>query len=65
MKITLTPDTEAIVNDAMASGLYVSRSEVVREALRYVIYTGRMKSMAPSSPIESEEDDSAANTEQG
>ena len=34
MKITLTPDTEAIVNAAMATGMYVSRSEVIREALR-------------------------------
>ena len=33
MKITLTPDTEAIVNAAMATGMYVSRSEVIREAL--------------------------------
>jgi Arc/MetJ-type ribon-helix-helix transcriptional regulator len=34
VKITLTPDTEAIVNAAMATGMYVSRSEVIREALR-------------------------------
>jgi Arc/MetJ-type ribon-helix-helix transcriptional regulator len=34
MKITLTPDTEAIVNAAMATGMYVSRSEFIREVLR-------------------------------
>lgn len=34
MSITLTPELAAMVNDAVATGNYVSTSEVIREALR-------------------------------
>lgn len=34
MNITLAPELEQIVNQRMASGLYNSASEVIREALR-------------------------------
>ena len=34
MKVTLTPDTEAIVNAAIATGMYISRSGFIREVLR-------------------------------
>jgi len=34
MDITLNPDLEQIVNQRLASGLYNSASEVIREALR-------------------------------
>jgi antitoxin ParD1/3/4 len=34
MQITLTPELERMVEEKVASGLYESSSEVVREALR-------------------------------
>jgi antitoxin ParD1/3/4 len=34
MDVTLNPDLEQIVNQRLASGLYNSASEVIREALR-------------------------------
>lgn len=34
MEITLSPESEAIVNEKVESGAYTSASEVVREALR-------------------------------
>lgn len=34
MNVSLTPELERLVNDKVASGLYTSASEVVREALR-------------------------------
>ena len=34
MNISLTPQLEALVREKVASGLYTSASEVVREALR-------------------------------
>lgn len=34
MNVSLTPELERLVNDKVATGLYTSASEVVREALR-------------------------------
>lgn len=34
MNVSLTPELESMVNEKVASGLYNSASEVVREALR-------------------------------
>ncbi len=34
MNVSLTPELEGLVNEKVASGLYNSASEVVREALR-------------------------------
>ncbi len=34
MNVSLTPELEKLINDKVASGLYNSASEVVREALR-------------------------------
>lgn len=34
MNVSLTPELERLVNDKVATGLYNSASEVVREALR-------------------------------
>lgn len=34
MNFSLTPELEAMVREKVASGLYISNSEVVREALR-------------------------------
>ncbi len=34
MNVSLTPELEKIVNDKVASGMYHSASEVIREALR-------------------------------
>jgi antitoxin ParD1/3/4 len=34
MNISLTPELEKLVQDKVASGLYTSASEVIREALR-------------------------------
>ncbi|MEL6770538.1 MAG: type II toxin-antitoxin system ParD family antitoxin [Bacteroidota bacterium] len=34
MNVSLTPQLEALVREKVASGLYTSASEVVREALR-------------------------------
>jgi antitoxin ParD1/3/4 len=34
MNVPLTPELERLVNDKVATGLYTSASEVIREALR-------------------------------
>jgi len=34
MDVTLTPELERLIHDKVASGLYASESEVIREALR-------------------------------
>lgn len=34
MDVTLTPELERLIHDKIASGLYASESEVIREALR-------------------------------
>lgn len=39
MNISLTPALEQFVNDKVATGLYNSVSEVIREALRLLIAT--------------------------
>lgn len=36
MNVSLTPELERLVNDKVASGLYTSASEVIREALRHL-----------------------------
>ena len=37
MNINLTPQLEELVRSKVASGLYTSASEVVREALRLIV----------------------------
>ncbi len=37
MNVTLTPELEQMVNDKVASGLYSSAGEVMREALRLLL----------------------------
>jgi antitoxin ParD1/3/4 len=37
MNVSLTPELENLVNEKVASGLYNSASEVVREALRLLL----------------------------
>ena len=37
MQVTLTPELDRIVGEKVASGLYESPSEVVREALRLMV----------------------------
>lgn len=41
MNVSLTPDLERFVRDKVASGLYNSSSEVVREALRLLVARDR------------------------
>jgi antitoxin ParD1/3/4 len=36
MNVSLTPELERLVNEKVASGLYQTASEVVREALRFL-----------------------------
>jgi len=36
MDVTLTPELEHLIQDKVASGLYASESEVIREVLRAV-----------------------------
>lgn len=43
MKVDLDPESEAIIQAHFDSGLYVSRSEVVREALRLMIRHDALK----------------------
>ncbi|MPZ46121.1 MAG: type II toxin-antitoxin system ParD family antitoxin [Betaproteobacteria bacterium] len=43
MNINLTPQLEALVRSKVASGLYTSASEVVREALRLLDEQDRLK----------------------
>jgi antitoxin ParD1/3/4 len=37
MRVTLTPELDRMVGEKVASGLYESPSEVVREALRLIL----------------------------
>lgn len=37
MQVSLTPELEALVRDKVASGLYATSDEVVREALRLLL----------------------------
>jgi antitoxin ParD1/3/4 len=46
MDITLTPELEHLVQDKVASGLYASESEVVREALRLLKNRDELKLLA-------------------
>lgn len=43
MNVSLTPELEAYIADRVDSGLYRSRSEVVREAVRLLMERDRMK----------------------
>ena len=43
LNVNLTPELEAMVRDKVASGLYNSASEVVREALRLMEGQDRMR----------------------
>lgn len=43
MNVNLTPQLEGMVRDKVASGLYTSASEVVREALRLMDEQDRMR----------------------
>jgi antitoxin ParD1/3/4 len=43
MNVNLTPELEALVQRKVASGLYNSQSEVVREALRLLIEQDRIR----------------------
>lgn len=43
MNVNLTPQLEALVRSKVASGMYTSASEVVREALRLMDEQGRLR----------------------
>jgi len=43
MNVNLTPELEQLVHDKVASGLYVSQSEVVRDALRLLAEQDRLR----------------------
>ncbi|HEX5011778.1 MAG TPA: type II toxin-antitoxin system ParD family antitoxin [Planctomycetota bacterium] len=45
MNVSLTPELEQLVQDKIASGLYTSASEVVREALRLLAESDRQRAM--------------------
>ena len=45
MNVNLTPQLEALVKQKVASGLYNSASEVVREALRLMEQQDRMRAI--------------------
>ena len=45
MNVNLTPQLEALVRQKVASGLYSSASEVVREALRLMEEQDRMRAI--------------------
>jgi antitoxin ParD1/3/4 len=45
MKIMLTPELKALIDRKVASGLYQSASEVVREALRALKDRDRMREL--------------------
>lgn len=45
MNVSLTKELEQLVNDKVKSGLYLSASEVVREALRLLDERDRLKSL--------------------
>ena len=43
MNVSLTPELERIISEKVSSGLYNNASEVVREALRHYIETGKRR----------------------
>lgn len=43
MNISLTPELEKLVHDKVASGLYTSASEVIREGLRLIQEQDKVK----------------------
>ncbi len=45
MNVSLTPQLEAFVQEKVASGLYSSASEVIRDALRMLEDQDRLKAM--------------------
>lgn len=50
MNVSLTPTLERLVQDKVASGLYTSASEVIREALRFFedenrLYQAKLKNL--------------------
>ena len=45
MNVSLTPELEQLVQDKIASGLYTSASEVVREALRLLAESDRQRAL--------------------
>ena len=45
MNVSLTPELERLVNDKVATGLYTSASEVVREALRLLKEQDEIRAM--------------------
>lgn len=45
MNVSLTPELLRLVEEKVASGLYTSASEVVREALRLLAESDRLRSM--------------------
>jgi antitoxin ParD1/3/4 len=45
MNISLTPQLEAFVQEKVASGLYASASEVIREALRVLEEQDKLKAI--------------------
>lgn len=45
MNVSLTPELEKLVEEKVASGLYTSASEVVREALRLLAESDRQHAM--------------------
>lgn len=45
MNVNLTPQLESLVKEKVASGLYNSASEVVREALRYMEERDRLRAI--------------------
>ena len=45
MNVNLTPELEAMIRDKVATGLYTSASEVVREALRLMEEQDRIRQM--------------------
>ena len=46
MDVTLTPELEHLIQDKVASGLYASESEVIREALRLLKDRDELKLLA-------------------
>ena len=45
MNVSLTPQLEAMVHEKVASGLYTSASEVIREALRLLDEYDRLRTL--------------------
>jgi antitoxin ParD1/3/4 len=45
MNVSLTPELEKLIQDKIASGLYTSASEVVREALRLLAESDRQHAL--------------------